>query len=70
MTAADDAHKAALHEVAGVSGAGETQLRLTGDQFAALTEIPDEVAGINGLTLLDLSETNVVSLAPLAALTG
>ncbi len=70
MSAADEAYEAAVAEIKRVRAAGETALRLEGASFRALDRIPDEIAGIEGLTVVDLDNTRVADLAPLAGLTA
>ncbi len=69
-TPEDRAYEAALAEIERVRKAGETRLSFDAKPFRALTRIPEEVRGIEGLLLLDLDNTQVADLAPLQGLTG
>ncbi|MCB6177185.1 hypothetical protein LHP98_03455 [Rhodobacter sp. Har01] len=67
---ADRAYRAAVKEIERVRKAGGTTLDLSGTRFRALTRIPPEIAGVQGLSEIDLSRTAVADLAPLASLTA
>lgn len=68
-TAADKAYAAALAEIERVRLAGEIQLRLLGDDYAALQQIPPEIDGIDDLSVIDLDGTQIGDLSPLSSVT-
>jgi len=68
MSLADEAYQAALAEIERVQAAGETALDLSGEAFHALERVPTEIAGLEGLTHLDLDNTKVTDLIPLSPL--
>ena len=70
MTEAERAYAAAVKEIARVKAAGETVLDLSGEAFRALDRIPDRIAELPGLVLLDFDKTQVADLTPLAPLTA
>lgn len=69
MTEAEKAYRAAQRAIEVLALAGGTELDLSGEKFRALERIPTEVADIPDLTHLNLRETSVADLEPLAQLT-
>jgi hypothetical protein len=69
-TAAEKAFKAAQKAIAEAAKSGATELRLFGQTFAALQRLPEEIAGLTGLTTLVLTGTKVGNLEPVRGLTG
>ena len=67
---ADRAYQAALALIEEVRKAGQALVSFDAEEFRALTRIPPEIAGIEGLVTVDLDNTQVSDTAPLAALTG
>ena len=67
--AAEQAFVAAVEEIAQVKAGGHTSLHLSGEAFHALASIPPELGSLTKLMRLDLHETQVSDLAPLASLT-
>ncbi len=68
MDAAEHAHAAAVAEVLRARAAGEIELRLGLEEFAALDRIPEEVAGWRTLARVNLDGTRVSDLSPLRGL--
>lgn len=68
MDAAEQAQAAAVAEVLRARAAGEIELRLGRQEFAALDRIPDEVAGWRTLARVNLDGTQVSDLSPLRGL--
>jgi Leucine Rich Repeat (LRR) protein len=70
MSSADDAYKAAQRLIAKARRDGAAVLDLNHGEIRALTTLPPEIASLTGLTWLDLNNTGVTDLTPLAELTG
>lgn len=66
MTEAEKAYQAALEEVERVKREGGTELWFDKEQFRALDMIPPEVGNVSGLRLINLIQTSVTDLRPLA----
>ena len=59
------AYEAARRLIAKVKREGGTEIGFYDDIFHRLTKIPDEIADIPGLFLLDLMETEIADLRPI-----
>jgi hypothetical protein len=70
MTDAEKAYAAAVDEIGRVLEAGEAQLKLGQREFHALDRLPPEIALLKDLISLDLDNTQVSDLTPLAKLTA
>lgn len=70
MSDAERAYAAAVEEIERVKAAGETVLSFDREDFHALDRIPDQIADLPWLTLLDLTNTQVADLTPIAPLTA
>lgn len=68
MSEAENAYKAAQREITLALETGRTKLELVGEDFQALNRIPPEISEIENLRHLDLQETQISDLTPLAAL--
>jgi hypothetical protein len=68
MSAADDAYRAAQEEIAIVKNTGGRRLHLIANKFRMLDRLPEEVADLTELTLIDLSKTRVSDLRPLSGM--
>jgi len=69
-SAAERAYDAAVKEIRRVARAGETTLHLSAEEYRALDRIPGDIARLTALQWLDLNQTAVSDLAPLASLTA
>ena len=70
MSDADQAFEFAERLIAEAAGSGQTVLSLDREETHALTELPDSIGQLDQLTLLDLNNTAISDLAPLAGLSG
>ncbi len=70
MGAAEDAYAAAVAEIERVRAAGRTELDFNELRFRALTRLPPEIAKFETLQRLDLDNTQVADITPLAGLTA
>lgn len=70
MTESEAAYRAAQHEIARVAEAGETKLTFQFGAFRFLEKVPPEVAELTMLRHLQLNDTNVSDISPIATLTG
>jgi len=70
MTEADKAFEAAREMIAEAKRHGAEGLGFDQDATRALTQLPDEIGALGGLKALDLSNTGVSDLTPLAGLTS
>jgi len=68
MSAAADAYKAAQAEIARAKATGEDRLRLDETAFRALQALPPEIAELDGLRQLDLDNTQIRDMSPLAGM--
>lgn len=67
---AKNAFEAARELIAETIVTGVTDIRFDEGGFGALTQIPIEIANIKGLERLNLAETSIRDLSPLAGITG
>ncbi|MEM7270715.1 MAG: leucine-rich repeat domain-containing protein, partial [Pseudomonadota bacterium] len=73
MTDAEKAYAAAEKAIAKAKREGATELRfdgLRGDKWKALETLPPQIANLDKLETLDLSNTQVADIAPLAGLSA
>lgn len=70
MSAADDAYRAAQRLIAKAKEEGLDKLDFDFPDTHALTGLPPEIADLPALRSLDLNNTQIADLSPLAALTG
>lgn len=70
MTDAEKAYERAKERIAEAKAEGATELLFERDDLRALAALPPEIADLSGLRFLDLGETQVSDLTPLAGLSG
>lgn len=70
MSAAETAYEEAERAIAKALREGGETLDLSGEKFHALTHLPPEIARLTALRSLDLRQTAVADIAPLAHLTA
>jgi len=70
MINAESAYKAAEAEIERVRAYGETMLNLSGETYSGLKRLPDSIAQLNALTYLNVRNTQVSDLTPIAQLTA
>ncbi|WP_456387198.1 leucine-rich repeat domain-containing protein [Profundibacter sp.] len=70
MSDADDAYKEAERLIAEAKESGDNTLSFGTDEAYALKSLPPEISHITGLQTLDLSETQITDLAPIASMRG
>lgn len=70
MSDADRAYELAKAKIAEAKRTGATELSFFGEAFRALDRLPPEIGDLTGLQILNLSNTQITDLAPLAGLTG
>lgn len=70
MSDADRAYELAQAKIAEAARSGVTELNFSGEAFRALDRLPPEIGKLTGLQSLDLRNTQITDLAPLAGLTG
>lgn len=70
MSAADEAYQAAEAVIAEAKRTGAEELSFDSDEFQALDHVPPVVGALESLRSLDLSNTQVSDLSPLAGMTA
>ena len=70
MSDADTAFAAAQAEIARVREAGKDHLDLTDEAYSALTTLPEEIGSLDRVSFIELDDTQITDLTPLAPLTG
>jgi Leucine-rich repeat (LRR) protein len=70
MGAADEAYRAAERLIDEAARTGAAELSLNREETRALAQLPEGIGRLDGLRVLDLKDTNLTDLAPLAGLTG
>ncbi|MGY6410735.1 MAG: leucine-rich repeat domain-containing protein, partial [Alkalilacustris sp.] len=70
MSDPDTAYAAARQEIAHARAKGAKELSFDHEPFRALDRLPPDIADLDGLKSLDLSNTRIHDLLPLAGLTG
>ncbi len=70
MSDADRAYAAAEAAIEKAKAEGATQLSFNNEQFRPLDRIPPQINELSDLLTVDLSNTKITDLAPLAAMTG
>ncbi len=69
MSAADDAYAVAERRIAEAKANGADKLSLSQKDTRALTQIPPEIIGLETLHLLNLDNTQIADLTPIAGMT-